>query len=161
MRAVGHGLRVCFVQFLKGEWESGEGKAAPLLSPGLELHVFGAPQWGERSKAAGGTPWWELPPSEEDRRQAQEGILFAHRAVTSGEYDIVVLDEVLGAVKLGLVSLDEVMGLMSSKPATVELVLTGRDAPDEVVKAADLVTEMKAVKHPYERGVKARRGIEY
>jgi cob(I)alamin adenosyltransferase len=161
LRAVGHGLRVCFIQFLKGEWESGERKAAPRLSPELELHVFGAPQWGDRSQADKDTPWWELPPSAEDREQAREGMRFAHEAVTGGEYDIVVLDEVLGAVKLGLVSLDEVMALICSKPESVELVLTGRDAPEEVLNAADLVTEMKALKHPYERGVKARKGIEY
>jgi cob(I)alamin adenosyltransferase len=161
MRAAGHGLRVCFIQFLKGEWESGERKAAERLSPELQLHVFGAHQWGDRSQAAEDTPWWELPPSEEDREQAREGMRFAHRALTGGEHDIVVLDEVLGAVKLGLLSLDEVMGLICSKAESVELVLTGRDAPQDVIKAADLVTEMKAVKHPYQRGLKARKGIEY
>ena len=81
--------------------------------------------------------------------------------MTGGEYDIVVLDEVLGAVGLGLVSVEQVMGLICSKPAAVELVLTGREAPEELVKAADLVTRMEAVKHPYQRGVKARRGIEF
>jgi len=161
MRAVGHGLRVCFIQFLKGDWDLGERKAADRLSPELEIHAFAAPRWGERREGDEDTPWWQLPPSEEDRRQAQEGMLFARRAVTGGEYDIVVLDEILGAVGLGLVLLEEVMGLICSKPPAVELVLTGREAPEELVKAADLVTRMEAVKHPYQRGVKARRGIEY
>ncbi|UCC68088.1 MAG: cob(I)yrinic acid a,c-diamide adenosyltransferase [Armatimonadota bacterium] len=161
MRAAGHGLRVCFVQLLKRGWDSGERKAAQRLSPEIEIHAFGAPQWGDQSKADKDTPWWELPPSEEDRKQAREGALFALRAVTSGDYDIVVLDEVFGALKLGLISLEEVMELIQRKPPKVELVLTGREAPDEVLGQADLVTEMNAVKHPYHRGIEARRGIEY
>lgn len=161
MRAAGHGLRVCFVQFLKGPWDSGERKAAARLSPEIEIHAFGAPHWGDRSQADEDTPWWKLPPSDEDRKQAQEGMLFARRAVTGGDYDIVVLDEILGALNFGLVSVEELLGLVCAKPPKVELVLTGRDAPDEILKAADLVTEMNAVKHPYDRGVKARKGIEY
>ncbi|MCJ7751777.1 MAG: cob(I)yrinic acid a,c-diamide adenosyltransferase, partial [Armatimonadetes bacterium] len=75
--------------------------------------------------------------------------------------DIVVLDEVFGALTHGLISLDEVLGLIRTKPTEVELILTGRDAPPEVIEAADLVTEMVEVKHPFRRGVKARKGIEY
>ena len=161
MRAAGHGLRVCFIQFLKGDWDSGERKAAARLSPEIEIHAFGAPHWGDRSQADADTPWWRLPPSEEDRKQAQEGMLFARRAVTGGDYDIVVLDEVLGALGFDLVSADELLGLICAKPPQVELVLTGREAPDDVIKAADLITDMNAVKHPYDRGVKARKGIEY
>ncbi len=161
MRAAGHGLRVCFLQFMKGNWDSGERKAAERLSPEIEIHAFGAAQWGDRSQADEDTPWWKLPPSQEDRQQAREGMLFARRAVTGGDYHIVVLDEVFAALGLGLVSLDDLLGLISTKPPDVELVLTGREAPPEIVKAADLVTEMNAVKHPYSRGVKARRGIEY
>lgn len=161
MRAAGHGLRVCIVQFLKGGWESGERKAVARLAPEVEIRAFGAAQWGDRSRAAEDTPWWELPPSGEDRRQAQEAMLFARRAVTGGEYDVVVLDEVFGALKFELISLDEVMGLICAKPPKVELVLTGREAPARVIEAADLVTEMNAVKHPYDRGVKARKGIEH
>ncbi len=161
MRAAGHGLRVCFIQFLKGGWDSGERKAAARLSPEIELHTFGAAQWGDRSRADADTPWWELPPSEEDREQAREAMLLGRRAVTGGDYDIVVLDEVLGALKFELVAGEELLSLICAKPSKVELVLTGRDAPDEVLKAADLVTEMNAVKHPYHRGIQARQGIEY
>jgi len=161
MRAAGHGLRVCFVQFLKGGWDSGERQGAQRLSPEIEIHAFGAAEWGDRSQADEDTPWWKLPPSEDDRQQAQEGMLFARRAVTGEDYDIVVLDEVLGALKFGLVSLEELLALICARPSKVELILTGRDAPDEVLKAADLVTEMNAVKHPYDRGIEARKGIEY
>lgn len=161
LRAAGHGLRVCFVQFLKGERDSGERRAVTRLSPNVEVHTFGASQWGDRSKAEEGTPWWDLPPSDEDRRAAQEGLEFAGRAIASGDYHVVVLDEILGALGFELVALPQVMALIRSKPPGLELVLTGRGAPRELTDAADLVTEMKAVKHPYERGIKARKGIEY
>ena len=160
-RAVGHGLRVCVVQFLKAGWESGERLAAKRLAPELVIRAFGATQWGDRSKASAGAPWWELPPSEEDRSQAREAMEFARGAVAGGEWDIVVLDEVFGALAHGLISLDEVLGLIRTKPTEVELILTGRDAPPEVIEAADLVTEMAEVKHPFRRGVNARKGIEY
>jgi len=161
MRAAGQGLRVCIVQFLKGGWESGERKAAARLSPEIEIYAFGAAQWGDHSQADADTPWWELPPSDDDREKAREAMLFARRALTGGEYDIVVLDEILGALTGQLISLHQVIDLIRARPDTVELVLTGRVAPPEILEAADLVTEMNAVKHPYSRGVKARRGIEY
>ena len=160
-RAVGQGLRVCVIQFLKGGWKSGERAAAARLAPELEIHAFGAAQWGDRSKASADTPWWELPPSEEDRSQAGEAMEFARGVITGGEWDIVVLDEVFGALARGLISLDEVLGLIRTRPTEVELILTGRDAPPEVIEAADLVTEMAEVKHPFQRGINARKGIEY
>jgi len=161
LRAVGQGLRVCFVQFMKGDLGLGERKAAARLSPEFELHWFCSPRWGDPSKAPPGTPWWQLPASEEDRRQAQEGMAFARRSLTSGDYDVVILDEILQALHCNLVPLDQILSLISARPRHVELVLTGRGAPEEVVRAADLVTEMKDTKHPYESGVKARKGIEY
>jgi cob(I)alamin adenosyltransferase len=161
LRAVGHGLHVCFVQFAKGDWDKGERKAAESLSPDFELHSFAAPRWGDPSKAPPGTPWWLLPPSDEDRSQAQAGLTFALRALTEGRYDMVVLDEVFAALTHHLVTLEQVLELMRARPEQVELVMTGRRVPEEVVEAADLVTEMRAVKHPFTRGVAARRGIEY
>jgi cob(I)alamin adenosyltransferase len=160
-RAAGHGLRTCIIQFMKRGWESGERTAIARLAPEVQIHVFGAERWGDPSKASQGTPWWELPPSEEDRVQAQEALAFGRKAVTSGEWDIVVLDEVLGALAHDLVSLDQLLSLICAKPPAVEVVLTGRDAPPEIIAAADLVTEMREVKHPFRRGVKARKGIEF
>jgi cob(I)alamin adenosyltransferase len=162
LRAAGHGLRVCVVQFLKSPArQTGEQIAARRLAPELEIHAFGAQEWGDRGDAAEDTPWWDLPPSEEDRRKAGEGLAFLRDALASGSYDLVVADEVLGAVKGGLLSLEDVMAILRERPATVELVLTGRAAPPVIVEAADLVTEMNPVKHPYERGIEARKGIEY
>jgi cob(I)alamin adenosyltransferase len=162
MRAVGQGMRVCVVQFLKSpSWRSGERVSAERLAPELEMHPFGAEQWGDRGEAEDGAPWWQLSPSEEDRRRAGEGIAFLRDALVSGEHDVVIADEILGALKGELVSLDDIMAIIRGRPPRVELVLTGRAAPPEIIEAADLVTEMKLVKHPYERGVEARRGIEY
>jgi cob(I)alamin adenosyltransferase len=161
LRAAGHGLRTCIIQLMKRGWESGERAAIARLAPEVQVHAFGSERWGDRSKAGENTPWWELPPSDEDRSQAQEAIAFARKCVTGGEWDIVVLDEVLGALGYQLISLDQLLDLIRDKPPTVELILTGRDAPPEIISAADLVTEMQEVKHPFRRGAKARRGIEY
>jgi cob(I)alamin adenosyltransferase len=160
LRAVGQGLRVCFVQFMKGGLDLGERKAAARLVPALEVHWFSAAQWGDPRKAPPGTPWWLLSPSDQDRDRAQEGVAFARRALAGG-YDLVVLDEILQALCRELVSLEQLLELIRTKPAQVELVMTGRGAPEEIIRAADLVTEMRAVKHPYESGVSARKGIEY
>jgi cob(I)alamin adenosyltransferase len=161
LRAVGYGMKVCFIQFMKGDMDLGERKSAARLAPELEIHWFCAPRWGDAAKAPPGTPWWQLPPSDEDRDQAQNGMAFARTAVTSGDYGIVVLDEVFNALRYELISLDQILSLICAKPPAVELVLTGRGAPDDVIRAADLVTEMKPVKHPYQAGVSARRGIEF
>jgi cob(I)alamin adenosyltransferase len=161
LRAVGHRLRVCFIQFMKGEWDLGERRAAGRLSPELEIHYFAPRDWGNHSEAAEGTAWWQLPPSDDDRAKAQEGLAFATQALASGNYDIVILDEVFPALSYQLISLDQIMSLICARPPQVELVLTGRGAPAEVIAAADLVTDMKVVKHPYDRGVRAREGIEY
>jgi cob(I)alamin adenosyltransferase len=162
MRAVGQGLRVCVVQFLKSRgWQTGERTAAERLAPDLEIHCFAAERWGDRSQAEADTPWWELPPSEEDFRKAREGVAFLRDALAAERHDVVIADEILGALKAGLISLDDVSRIVRGRPARVELVLTGRAVPPEIIEAADLVTEMKAVKHPYESGVEARKGIEY
>ncbi len=161
LRAAGHNLRTCIIQFMKYGWETGEREALARLAPEIEIHVFGAAQWGDRSKASKDTNWWELPPSEEDRTQAQAALAFAQRAATSSEWDLVVLDEVFGALKYGLISLAQLLDLIRTKPLKVELILTGREAPTEIIEAADLVTEMVEVKHPLRQGVKARKGIEF
>jgi len=161
LRAAGHGLRTCIIQFMKRGWESGERIALARLAPEVEVHVFGSGRWGDPSKAPQDMPWWELPPSEEDRAEGQRALAFGRRAMTSGEWDIVVLDEVLGALARDLLSLDHLLALIRDRPPSVELVLTGRDAPPEIIAAADLVTEMQEVKHPFRKGVKARKGIEF
>ncbi len=149
MRAVGKGLRVCMVQFLKGR-EYGELVAAPRLGGDFVLTQAGLDTFVKKGE-----------PSAEDVRLAREGLEEARRALTGGEYDIVIMDEINVAVELGVLTLDEVLPVIDSKPPTVELVLTGRYAPDEFYERADLITEMKNVRHCYDRGVPLREGIEY
>ena len=149
LRAVGLGLRVYVIQFIKGGFDYGELHVAKQI-PRLKLTAFG------RGKFI-----TEMPPSKRDAQVAKEAFEFAKKTVESGKYDIVVLDEINVVLNLRMIGVDEVIQLIKSKPKHVELILTGRNAPKEIIEIADLVTEMREVKHPYAQGVQPRRGIEY
>ncbi len=149
LRAIGRGLRVYVIQFIKGGFDYGELHIMNKL-PNFELKAFG------RGKFI-----TETPPKDEDVKLAKEAFELAQNVVGSDEYDVVILDEINVALNLKLVDVDEVVDLVRNKPERVELVLTGRNAPPEVIEVADLVTEMKEIKHPYTKGVPPRRGIEY
>lgn len=149
LRAVGRGLKVYIIQFIKGGFDYGELYVVDRL-PNLKLKAFG------RGKFV-----TERPPGKEDVELAQEALALSQEVVKSGEYDIVILDEISVALNLKLISLEKVLELIKHKPKHVELVLTGRSAPGEIIKAADLVTEMREVKHPFHKGYQARKGIEY
>lgn len=149
LRAVGRGLRVYIIQFIKGGFDYGELYIVEKI-PNLKLATFGRGRFVT-----------DIPPSEEDSKLAREAFELAKKVVKSGEYDVVILDEVNVALNLKMISLDEVIDLIKNKPKHVELILTGRYAPVQIIDAADLVTEMREVKHPYTQGVPPRRGIEY
>lgn len=149
LRAIGRGLSVYVIQFIKGGFDYGELYVLKDF-PNLTLRAFG------RGKFVTATP-----PEKEDIRLAEEALRLAREVVGNGKFDIVILDEINVALKLKLISLEEVLKVVKSKPKSVELVLTGRDAPDEIVQAADLVTEMREVKHPFNKGLPARKGIEF
>jgi len=149
LRAVGRGLKVYVIQFIKGGFDYGELYVVERL-PNFKLKAFG------RGKFV-----TDVPPTEEDVKLAREAFELAREVVSSGEYDIVVLDEINVALHLKLIGIDEVVDLVRRKPKHVELVLTGRYVPPEIVELADLVTEMREVKHPYTKGVPPRKGIEY
>ena len=100
-------------------------------------------------------------PKEDHQEIAKEAIRISNEKIQSGKYDIVILDEINYAVNLNLISLDDVLDLIKSKPENVDLVLTGNYAKDEVIEAADLVTEMREIKHPFQRGIKAKEGIDF
>ncbi|MBP7707517.1 MAG: cob(I)yrinic acid a,c-diamide adenosyltransferase [Candidatus Aminicenantes bacterium] len=148
-RAAGRGLRTFVAQFLKGR-PTGEIEAAKKLAPLVVIEQFG--REGFLTAEAG--------PAAEDVALARAGLDRARKALLSGAYDIVVLDEVNTAVHLKVLAEADVLDLIDRKPSAVELVLTGRRAPASFVERADLVTEMKAVKHYFDRGVPAREGIE-
>jgi cob(I)alamin adenosyltransferase len=148
-RAAGRELMVCMIQFMKGGGPYGEHLAAPRLAPYLTIIQTGREGWVNRDN-----------PDPEDLRLAHEALALAKQALTGGKYDLVILDEINGAVGFGLITVDEVLPLLETKPHNVELVLTGRNAHERIMAAADLVTEMREVKHYYKAGVPARTGIE-
>ncbi len=147
LRAVGAGMRVFIGQFIKGR-DSSEMKLLRERCPEIEIVQFGA---GRFIKGK---------PSDEDIAQARCGIEQLKDAMTSGKYEMVIADETNGAFGAGVISISELLSLLDRRPASVELVITGRNAPPELIERADLVTEMKCVKHYFEAGIPARDGIE-
>jgi cob(I)alamin adenosyltransferase len=154
MRAAGNKMRVLALQFIKGAWKTGEVEAIKQLAPYFQLQRMGRGFTIERLRD-------QRISDQEHRQAAQEAIAWVRERITSGEYQVVILDEILGSIKAGLVTLDQVLELVASKPADLHLVLTGRNAPQELIDVADLVTEMRPVKHPYEQGIMAQRGVEF
>jgi cob(I)alamin adenosyltransferase len=149
LRATGHGLKVFIVFFMKGKYPYGEFRSLPKL-PNVEVASFGLRCLIDPNKV-----------NPEEIAQAELALQTAREAMLSGKYDMVVLDEVNVAVYFKLIPLDGVIKLIEEKPPEVELILTGRYAEGAVIERADLVTEMMKVKHPYDKGVKARKGFEY
>ncbi len=147
LRAAGAGLSVLLVQFLKRA-EYSEHEALKFLGDRITVRTFG----GERRIGS--------PATDEDRRLAREGLAFLGTALASGAYDLVVADEIVVAAYLGLLLKEEMLALLDVRPPSVELVLTGRYASQELMERADLVTEMKEIRHYFTKGVSARRGIE-
>lgn len=148
MRAIARGWKVAVVQFLKsGEWSVGEEKVAREL--GVDWWVLGD----------GFT--WDSENMDESRAIAAEAWRRAREVIESGEYQLVVLDEVTYPINWGWIPLDEVVAVIGGRPEKVNLILTGRDAPEAIVAIADTVTEMRKVKHAFDAGIGAKRGIDY
>lgn len=170
LRAVGAGKKVLFLQFMKTKSYS-EHKILLQLSPNLTVEALGKPFFVVKE---GTVPEEELekwrqqavifPPGQPPREYVElmkKGLEMARAAVSSGQYQVVILDELVVALHFGLVQWEDVCALIDGKAPGVELVLTGRGAPPELIEKADLVTEMREVKHYYAKGVEARRGIEH
>ena len=148
MRAVARGWKVGVIQFLKsGDWSVGEEKSARRL---------GVDWW-----ALGDGFTWDSEDMEESEAVAQEAWRSAKEKINSGDYELVVLDEVTYPISWGWVDIDDVLSVIENRPGKVNLILTGRDASEELVEIADTVTEMKKVKHAFDQGVMARRGIDF
>ncbi|MBI3813052.1 MAG: cob(I)yrinic acid a,c-diamide adenosyltransferase [Nitrospinae bacterium] len=155
LRAVGQGLKVYMIQFLKSpKHSSGEFKLKDALGKNFKIERLN-------------TPWWSLKSFKNDehvkrmKKILKEEMTKLRDIILSGEYDLIILDEINVCLFYGFIDLREFINILKEKPEEVELVLTGRYAPEELKDAADLVTEMKMVKHPFSQGLKARRGIEY
>jgi cob(I)alamin adenosyltransferase len=151
-RAVGQGLRVLMVQFIKGSWHYGELDAAEMLGE----DKFEIRPMGRGFVKIGGA---ETDP--EDVRMAEECWESGRAAIYSGTYDLVVLDEINYTISYKMLDAEKVVTALTGRPEQVHVICTGRNAHPKLVEAADLVTEMKEVKHPYTKGILAQRGIDY
>ncbi|NTV12845.1 MAG: cob(I)yrinic acid a,c-diamide adenosyltransferase [Desulfobulbaceae bacterium] len=149
LRVAGHDQPVCIIQFIKGQWQTGEGRAVTLLDDRIELHVCGT----------GFT--WQAADRAEVIAAAREGWRLAREKIDSGNYRLVVLDELTYLVNYGIVCEQEVVAALLARPAGVDVVITGRDAGAGLIAAADLVSEMREIKHPYRQGIAARKGVEF
>ncbi|MGI6294827.1 MAG: cob(I)yrinic acid a,c-diamide adenosyltransferase [Armatimonadota bacterium] len=151
LRVLGWGGRVCVVQFIKGYSEIGEAKFGREFTDRFTLKQFASSN--------------NLSITEDDvvnrHTAAQEALTFAEAVISEGSYDLVILDEINNAMHYNLVDVSRVIKMLQTKPAHVELVLTGRLSPDAIIELADYVTEMQQIKHPFESGITARRGIDY
>ena len=148
-RAMGHGLRICMIQFIKGQGKYGELESAEHFPELMEVHVMGR----------GFT--WASEDLEKDIAAARKAWDFAGKIIRAGKHDIIILDELTYLVTYGMIDEQVIIDILKSRPPWMHIVVTGRGATEQMIDAADLVTEMVAVKHPYENGIIARKGIEY
>lgn len=148
-RALGHGWKVCMIQFIKGKWSCGEHEAARAFDGRFEIHPMGD----------GFT--WDTKDREADIARVREGWDLAMQKAASGEYRMLILDEINYVLSYNYLPASEVIEFLNKRPEGLHVVLTGRNPPPEVEAAADLITEMVKKKHPYEAGIKAQKGIEF
>ncbi len=152
LRATGYSKKTCMIQFIKGSWHYGEMYSSKRLEPEFEMVAIGKGFVGIIDDKSS---------KEEHARIAKEAIKTSNEKIQSGKYDIIILDEINYAINLGLVKLEDVINLIKSKPKNLDLVLTGNYAKDEIIELADLVTEMREIKHPFQHGIKAKKGIDF
>ncbi|CAK8723781.1 Corrinoid adenosyltransferase [Candidatus Electrothrix laxa] len=149
MRAAGHGMKTCFIQFIKGSWKYGEMEALARFKEEVDFYVTGR----------GFT--WKSDDLEKDKEAAREAWEKAKEAIRSGEYHTVVLDEFTYLLSYGMIDKEEALEVFRRKPRDLHICITGRDVVEELIEIADLVTEMQPVKHPYQQGIKAQKGVEF
>jgi len=152
LRAVGYNHKVCMIQFVKGTWHYGELDSAKRLAPEFELITAGKGFVGILD---------DKSPREDHEKAARDTLEISKEKIMSGNFDVVILDEINYALQLKLLNLDDVIDLIKSKPPELDLVLTGNQAEEKVIELADLETEMKEIKHPFKSGIKAKKGIDF
>ena len=152
VRAVGYNWHIAVVQFVKGSWKYGELKGIKKLAPNVELTVIGEGFVGILD---------DTKEFSEHQEAARKGLKLATEKLTSGAYQLVILDELNVALDLKLVDREQVEALLNARPENLDLVITGRGAPDWLIERADLVTEMTEIKHPYQKGIQAKKGIDW
>ena len=149
IRAAGYGLKVFVVFFMKASQSLGEYKVLTDL-PNVKWEAYGRPSFLKLSEA-----------KQEDKELAEKALKAAENAINSGDYDMVVLDEINNAVSYNIVDVEDVKKLVKNKPQEVELILTGRFGNTELYQMADMITELKSIKHPFDKGISARKGIDF
>ena len=151
MRALGWGKRVCMIQFIKGYADIGEGHFAEEMKNRFVLRQFARQETRGIDEDA-----------VYDRKiAAEEALTYAESVIAAGKFDLVILDEINNALHYRLIDIKRVLDMLRAKPVTTEIILTGRYAPQAIIDIADYVTEMRLVKHPFERHIAARKGIDY
>lgn len=169
LRAAGHGYRVHMIQFMKGRSYAGELTAIQRLAPYFTVSQFGRgcrigsliKQGYKKCNGCGDCFIKDKGATEEDAEHARLGLQEALEYIQGGKCELLILDEIGNALRYNLVTVDQVKELIKAKPANMELVMTGRGMPEEIMELADLVTEMQEIKHPFKKGVSSRRGVEY
>lgn len=149
LRALGNDMPVCMVQFIKGKWKTGEQQAAKLFGDRFEIHAVGD----------GFT--WDTKDRDKDMEMVRAGWQLAMEKVATGHFRMLILDEILYVLGYDYFPESEVLAFLSARPKNLHVVLTGRGASKKMIAAADLVTEMGAIKHPYKEGIQAQKGIEF
>ena len=152
LRAIGYNHKVCMIQFIKGSWHYGEMDSSKKLAPEFELIAVGKGFVGIMD---------DKSPREEHEKIAEEAIKICKEKISSRNFDLVILDEVNYAIDLGLINIEDIIELIKTKPDSLDVVLTGNNAKQEIIDLADLVTEMKEIKHPFKSGIKAKKGIDF
>jgi len=148
-RALGHEQKVCIIQFIKGSWKYGELETAKQFSSLLDFHVMGR----------GFT--WKSDDLERDKAVALEAWAFAKKTIIENKHSLVILDELTYLPHYNMIKEQEILSVLRSKPLGMHVVITGRYASDDLIKLADLVTEMVEIKHPFKSGIKAQKGFEF
>lgn len=152
LRCLGYDYKVCMVQFIKGDWHYGELDTIKRLAPDFEIHRMGKGFYHIMG---------DTLPEQEHRDAAENALVFAQKKMVSGKYRLIILDEILVSVQVKLLSENRILDFVNAKPDSVDLILTGRGATEAIMAAADLVTEMKEIKHPYQKGIPAKKGIDF
>lgn len=149
LRAVGAGFKVFMVQFIKGSWDYGELHVAERLKPNFEIKPMGE----------GFT--WETKDKKRDTEVAKKAWDFCKELIDKNEHDLLIFDEINNAIDYGYLNVDDVVDALKKKPKEMHIILTGRSAPQALIDLADLVTEMREIKHPFHKGIYAQKGIEF
>ncbi len=149
LRNAGHNQKVCFIQFIKGSWKYGEMESIKKYQDTIDFHVMGN----------GFT--WKSENLEKDKELARKAWDFARKMMDSGNYHMIVLDEFTYLLNYNILDLESVIDTLTNKPSDLHIAITGRGAPKMLMDTADLVTEMRVVKHPYQEGIIGQKGIEF